>query len=221
MQKKAVISGATGLIGHELLKLLISTDHYDQIIVLSRRKLDLESPKIKLIITDLSNIAELESELDGSDHYCCLGTTMKSAGSKEKFNQVDYEFPMSLAKAAQSGSSFERFLIVTAMGANSSSMVYYNQVKGNVERDLITLGLGELHIFEPSFLTGDRKETRLGEKLALPIIKALQLLPFSATRHLSIAASTVASAMLAAAKSGKAGHHTYLPANIEKLAKTL
>jgi uncharacterized protein YbjT (DUF2867 family) len=128
---------------------------------------------------------------------------------------------MNLAKAARAGSSFERFLIVTAMGANSNSMVFYNQVKGNVERDLKALGLNELQIFQPSFLTGDRKENRLGEKLALPIIKALKLLPFSVTKHLSIAASTVAAAMFAAAKSGDAGHHTYQPLYIEKLAEML
>jgi uncharacterized protein YbjT (DUF2867 family) len=221
MQKKAIISGATGLIGHELLHLLIETDYYDQVVVLSRRKLDVKDPKIKLIITDLTNIEELQPELNGSDHYCCLGTTMKVAGSKEKFSQVDYHFPMNLAKAAQAGSSFERFLIVTAMGANSNSMVFYNQVKGNVERDLKALGLNELQIFQPSFLTGDRKENRLGEKLALPIIKALKLLPFSVTKHLSIAASTVAAAMFAAAKSGDAGHHTYQPLYIEKLAEML
>lgn len=221
MHKKAIVSGATGLIGHELLQLLITSDHYDQVVVLSRRQLNVESPKIKLIITDLTNIGELQPVLDGSDHYCCLGTTMKVAGSKEKFSQVDYDFPISLAKAAQAGSSFERFLIVTAMGANSNSMVFYNQVKGNVERDLKALNLKELHIFQPTFLTGDRKENRLGEKIALPVIEALKLLPFSATKHLSIAASTVAEAMFVAAKLGDAGHHTYQPLYIEKLAKML
>jgi uncharacterized protein YbjT (DUF2867 family) len=161
--KTALIAGGTGLIGGQLLQLLLASDRYSRVIGLARS--DVKShPKLIQVKTDGTDLA-LKLTERADDVFCCLGTTMAKAGSKEKFYQVDFTYPLELAKATL-GMGAEQFLIVTALGADKKSPVYYNRVKGEVEEAVSGLGFNSLHIFRPSLLLGERTENRTGEDAA-------------------------------------------------------
>ncbi|MFL6558760.1 MAG: oxidoreductase, partial [Bacillus sp. (in: firmicutes)] len=154
-----------------------------------------------------------------TDVFCCLGTTIKKAKSKEAFRKVDYEYPIEAAKIA-SVCGVEKFLIITAMGSNVKSKIFYNQVKGEIEESLGKLILPSVHIFRPSLLLGERTEFRFGEKIAAntsAVINALMVGPLRPYK--AIEASNVAAAMAAVAESGKSGVNIYPSHEIEQIAK--
>ncbi len=196
--KTALVVGATGLIGRQLVNQLLQSDHYSTIRILVRKPI--KNQHLKLVEVDY-DFSQPDTQLvQGDDVFCCLGTTMKKAGSKEAFTQVDHDYPLQIARAAkQNGAS--QYLIVTAMGADSGSAFFYNRVKGNVEDDLKKVGFGALHIFQPSLLLGDREEKRLGEKIGetvMRIFKPIMLGPLK--KYRAIDAAKVAQAMLIAAQ---------------------
>jgi uncharacterized protein YbjT (DUF2867 family) len=161
--KTAVVAGGTGLIGKQLLKLLLASDRYRKVIGLTRSDL-ISHPKLVQVKTDGNDLA-LDPTEKVDDVFCCLGTTMARAHSKEKFYQVDFTYPFSLAQATL-GMGAKQFLIVTALGANKKSPVYYNRVKGEIEEAISGLEFESIHIFRPSLLLGDRTEKRTGEEAA-------------------------------------------------------
>ncbi|MNW59398.1 hypothetical protein D3C74_373120 [compost metagenome] len=154
----AVVAGATGMMGRKLVQLLLEDPAYQRIIVLVRRSTGIFHPKL---VEKRVSFDRLESELDASllkdaDVFCTLGTTMQQAGSKGAFRKVDHEYPLALAKAAlQHGAA--SYVIVTAMWASEQSWMFYTRVKGQLERDLLSLGLPRLVILRPSLLLGDRE----------------------------------------------------------------
>jgi Predicted nucleoside-diphosphate-sugar epimerases len=161
----AVVAGATGMMGRQLVQLLLCDPSYREVIVLVRRSMGISHPKLteRQISFD-----RLESELGATvlkdaDVFCTLGTTMKLAGSKEAFRKVDHVYPLALAKAAlQHGAA--SYIIVTAMWAAEHSRMFYTRVKGQLERDLLTLGLPRLIILRPSLLLGDREDEGFGDR---------------------------------------------------------
>lgn len=198
--KTALIIGATGLIGSHLTKKILSHPSYSTIKVLVRKPLDLQHPKLEQIIIDFDNFDKSLAVAD--DIFCCLGTTMKQAGSKEAFYKVDFTYPLEIAKAALKNGA-KQYLIVTAMGADETSMVYYNRVKGEIEKALTDLHYPTLLIFRPSLLLGERKESRSGEGIATVIMKTFNfLIP---NKYKAIKGETVANAMLDLAQKGIKG----------------
>jgi len=176
MSRTAVVAGATGLVGSELVKLLLDSPDYDRIVVLARRSVDPEHPHLEQIIVDFDKLEELPGGLfKGADLYCTLGTTMKKAGSREAFKRVDYDYPLALGRLAKRHGA-SAMLIVTAMGSSTGSMFYYSRVKGEAERDLIGLELPLLRIFRPSLIIGDRQEHRAGEQLAAAVAERMRFL---------------------------------------------
>lgn len=163
--KTAIIVGATGLVGRFLLSYLVMDKSYQKIIAISRTPLPLKDSKIENICVPLSDLQKIQDQLVGVDVYCCLGTTIGKAGSQEKFKEVDYTYPFTLASICKSNGA-NSFTLVSAMGANSNSKIFYNRVKGELERDLLKLNYASLNILQPSLLTGLRKEFRLGERIA-------------------------------------------------------
>lgn len=188
---KALVVGATGLIGSELMQLLIKNENYEKVTVLVRKKQNWEHPKVEQLITNFENIASLSFE---ANHvFCTLGTTMKKAGSKAAFKKVDLEYPLAVAKVAKAKGA-TLFAIVTAMGAAKNSSIFYNQVKGEVEDELKKLHFGSLGIFQPSMLLGDRKENRLGEKIGQIVMSWIDFI--TPRRYKAIHVKKVAEAML-------------------------
>jgi uncharacterized protein YbjT (DUF2867 family) len=217
MTKKALIAGATGLIGKELVALLLSDPHYEQVIALVRKPMPIQHTKLVQHLTDFDHLEEV-SELfrDAADVFCTLGTTIKVAKTKAAFRKVDYEYPVRLARLAMQNGA-QQFLIVTAMGANRDSGIFYNQVKGQVEEEIRGIGLPALHIFRPSLLLGDRAESRLGEQIGS--VLAGILTPFMVgglRKYRPIHVKTVARAMVHTARTQVKGYHVYSSEEIAK-----
>jgi len=164
MARTALIAGSTGLIGNQLLALLLESSDYDKVIALSRKPLNLNHPKLENVILTVDRLDHLAT-LKADDIFCCLGTTIKQAKSKEAFRKVDFDYPVALAKMLKQNGA-QQFLLVSALGANKSSGIFYNRVKGEVEEAISKLGYSCFHIFRPSLLVGDRKEERTGEEAA-------------------------------------------------------
>lgn len=171
--KTAIIVGATGLIGKELCKQLIADARYEKVKLLVRKHQELRHPKIEELIIDFNNLNDLS--ILGDELYCCLGTTIKTAGSKEAFYKVDYEYVVQIAKQAlQSG--VRKIVVVSAMAANKNSSVFYNKVKGEMEEAVSQLGFQNCIIVRPSMLLGNRAEFRLGELIGKKVMMALSFL---------------------------------------------
>ena len=221
MAKIALITGATGLVGKALVKLLLEKDYYSKIIVVSRRKLPIEDARIKtIILKDFDKMEDVSDQLDAHDHYCILGTTLKQARSKEMFKKIDLEWPLRLAKIAMKNPLFDQFLMVTSHGANAESPLFYNQIKGQVENELEKLGIRKLKIFQPSLLLGSRTEFRLGEE-TMKLISAILsfFMVGTRTRLWSIRDSEVAAAMFQTACRSTEGVEKFSPRKMIQLAK--
>jgi uncharacterized protein YbjT (DUF2867 family) len=168
--KTALIIGATGLIGKQVLHYLLASPIYKQINVLTRRSTGVQHERLNEIFFDFDKPDA--SLVKADDVFCCLGTTIKKAGSEEAFKKVDFQYPLQIGRLAKlNGSS--KYLIVTAMGADPRSFIFYNRVKGEVERELTDLHFETLHILRPSLLLGNRGETRVAEKIGETLAKIL------------------------------------------------
>lgn len=166
MTRQALIFGATGAVGRELLQLCLDGDRYSEIVVVARRPATLVHAKLCWIECEYDVLDKLDSipGLAGGDAYCCLGTTIKAAGSEAAFRRVDYDYVVSAARFAKK-CGVMHFCMVSALSANAKSNWLYNRTKGEVEAAVIAENFPSLHIFRPSLLKGKRAELRLGEEI--------------------------------------------------------
>ncbi len=216
--KSALIIGASGLIGGELLKQVLSQTDYTKVTILTRKHLEVKHPKMKQFVVNFDVLPQYKDHFKVDHVFCCLGTTMKTAKSQEAFKKVDLEYPLQAAKLAKEGQA-GAFLMVSAMGADVSSKIFYNQVKGAAERGVNELRLPSLHIFRPSLLLGDRKEFRAGERIATMATKVLFFIWKGPLRkYKPIEAAAVAKAMVLAATHPSLGTHIYESGKIAALA---
>jgi uncharacterized protein YbjT (DUF2867 family) len=200
---EAWVSGATGLVGRLLVGELSARPEVQSVTALVRRVEGRALPKLEERVVSFER---LDLELAGrtATHvFCCLGTTMAKAGSEAAFRKIDYDYPLAFGRAALAAGA-RKFLIVTALGADPSSRIFYNRVKGEVERDLAALGLAELHVFRPSLILGERSERRLKERLTMGAAKPLgALFVGPLKRYRPIEAANIARAMVNVAVSQK------------------
>jgi uncharacterized protein YbjT (DUF2867 family) len=200
MQRSAVVAGASGLVGRELTGRLLGTPAYDRVIAPVRRPLAIAHDRLTEVDAAYDRLpAALAPHLSRRapvDVFCCLGTTLRAAGSQAAFRRVDHDHVLALGRWARSAGA-RRMVVVSALGADPASGVFYNRVKGETERDLAALGLASLVIVRPSLLVGDRAEFRLGERLALLAARPLRALLPRAIRP--VAAADVAQSMIDAA----------------------
>ncbi len=219
-ENSALIAGATGLIGRHLLEKLLEDDHYQTLYVLTRKPLSHANPKIKELVVDFDTFSE--DDLPAVDDvYCCLGTTMKKAGSKNAFRKVDYHYPLKIAQIARQKGA-RQYLLVSSMGADKRSRFFYNQVKGEVEEAVAVVGFETLHIFQPSILLGERTEKRLGERIGQISMQVIAPLLLGRLRkYRPIRASMVAEAMQKAAEKNLTGPHLFESDKIKILAASL
>lgn len=203
--RTALLVGASGLVGSRCLKVLLARAEYQVVTALVRRPLDIEHPKLVQQVVDFEQLEERSGLLKADDVYCCLGTTMKKAGSKEAFSRVDHDYPLEIAKLAIKQGA-RQFLLVSAQGAHTGSRYFYYRVKGRVEEALGKLQIAALHIFRPTLITGRRREFRPGELL----VSAISLLMRPVTigplrRYRPINASVIAEAMVEVALENRGG----------------
>ena len=202
--KTALVVGATGLIGDLLTHQLVESAAFDRVKVLTRKALAWQHPRLQEIGFDFDHPNSLLVQADTI--FCCLGTTIKKAGSKAAFRTVDYQYPLDVARLGLANGA-SQFAIVTAMGADSGSSFFYNQVKGDIERDLTALTYPTLLIFRPSLLLGDRPEKRLGERIGSGFMRLFA--PLIPAKYKAIDASQVANAMLQTSGQGLTGRHIF------------
>lgn len=197
----ALIAGATGLVGRRLLDQLVGAAGYDRVVAVTRRPLDVQHPKLVEVVADFAALDRLPEPLRGDDAFCCLGTTLRRAGSREAFRAVDHGAVLAFAWAARRGGA-RRFFAVSALGADPGARLFYNRVKGETEQALGVLGFDTLGIFRPGLLLGPRAEYRFGERLgAVGLALAAPLLIGGWRKYRAIPAARVARAMVRVAAS--------------------
>jgi uncharacterized protein YbjT (DUF2867 family) len=199
--KTAIVVGATGLVGGHLLDRLLECPFYDRVVVLGRRLIQKQHPRLVQHQVDFDRPESYREWVKGDDLYSCLGTTRARAGSKENFIKVDYTYAFEVAEmAAQQG--VQCLLLVSSVGADANSPFLYPRTKGELEAAVQRLGFRRVHIFRPSFLVGNRREFRIAEVIGGNLMVLVDRLTGGKLLGSSrpVKADAVAAAMIARAR---------------------
>jgi uncharacterized protein YbjT (DUF2867 family) len=198
--KKALLFGASGFIGSFLLEELLNSADYETVTIVVRKKLSVTHSKLKTIIGDYHTLPSLKNELVADDVFIAIGTTKANTPDKREYYQIDHDYPVLAAKLAKE-SGATSVAIVTAVGANAASGMFYIKMKGEIERDITALNFNHTHIFRPSMLMGNRQEKRALEKILIRIFSVINpLFVGSLSKYRGISGKEVAKAMLNAAR---------------------
>ena len=207
--RSALLIGATGLVGGHCLDLLLEDATYQKVVALGRRMLPVEHRKLEQHIIDFDRLADYAHLIRAQDVFCCLGTTIKKAGSREAFRRVDFTYPHEVARIAAKNRA-EQMLLVSALGADAKSRVFYNRVKGETEDAVGRLPFRGVQIFRPSLLLGERQEIRRGEQIAERVMKLFSFaFVGSLKKYLPVDARKVASAMIQVANQRPPGRNIF------------
>jgi len=205
--KSVLLAGATGLVGGYVLRRLFAHPSYSRVESWGRRELPIHDPKLTQHIVDFARLDAGVPEIAPDEVFCCLGTTIRKAGSEEAFRSVDHDYPLALARFARAVGA-GKFLMVSALGADPKSAVFYNRVKGEAEQAIAAVGLPAAYFFRPSLLLGARAENRPGETIGIAAGKLLAPLLIGGLRkYRPIHADAVAAAMVHVA-------NHYVPAGV-------
>lgn len=209
------IAGATGLTGNFCLQELLQNENISGVIAIGRKPTDIKHYKLKEVLLHNNKLPDIVK----SDAFiCCLGTTIKKAGTKEAFKSIDMELPVYLANKLKNNGC-NTVAVVSAMGANPKSSIFYNNVKGQMEEAMKDINLNSLSILRPSIISGPRKEKRFGEKMGLIFMKVINpLLLGSLKNYKAIKASDIAKALVHCVINKKEGTTIYLSGEIKELA---
>lgn len=215
--KIALIAGATGLIGKELLQFLLNASEYDKVVAIVRRPVGIDHPKLDERIVDFNHLDQNKEIFTVDDVFCCLGTTIKKAKTKEAMWKIDVDYPLAIARLASSQGA-RKFLLVSSMNADPESPIFYSKMKGKLEKEVEQIPFETTAIFRPSLLLGDREEFRFGERAAAAIITKVPFLfkgPFK--KYKAIEGRTVASAMYRVAQKNETGFTIYPSEQIQEI----
>ena len=168
--RKAIVFGATGLVGSHLVKILCENAQYKDVVCFNRHSWKFDHPKYREITSTLTDLKSIAKQIVGDDLFICTGTTIKKAGSKEKFREIDHKLPLEIARIA-SRNNMQRLLLVSSVGADPESSNFYLHTKGELEKDIMNLKIPHKTILRPSMLLGKRKELRLAEGAAKILMK--------------------------------------------------
>jgi uncharacterized protein YbjT (DUF2867 family) len=216
-RRTAWIAGASGLIGSHCLRLLLERPEYERVVSLVRRPSGRSHSKLTEIVADFSALEKLDAQRP-DDVFCAIGTTIKKAGSKEAFRKVDAGYVESLARRAASQGA-KRFLLVSSVATDPKSPNFYLRVKAEAENAVAVQPFEMAGMLRPSFLLGDREEFRLGERIGVPVARALTFLLFGPMRiYRPIEGEAVAKAMVGAALHAPPGRHIWHYDAIQELA---
>ncbi|MFO7657678.1 MAG: NAD(P)H-binding protein [Bacteroidales bacterium] len=174
-KRTAIVFGATGLVGSYLLGEMVEMDIFEKILVFSRKSLDIQNKKVENVVYNPENIDEIADMVRGNDLFCCLGTTIKKAGSQEAFKKVDLAMPSRIAEIAFHN-KVKNFVVISSIGANAESTNFYLKVKGMMEHNILKFSFEHVIIVRPSLLLGQRNEFRFGESVArtiMPLVNPL------------------------------------------------
>jgi len=196
--KSAIIIGATGLVGNELTKKLLKDDRYSIVKIFVRKSAGITHPKLEEQVVDFEKLEQWKNKITGDELYSAMGTTIKKAGSKEAQYKIDFTYQYECAKAA-SQNGVGKYLLVSSAGANSKSGNFYLRIKGELDEKASELPFKQISIFRPSFLAGERKESRRGETIGISAVNFLASIIPPLRKYRPIEAATVAEGMIKAA----------------------
>lgn len=195
MAYKAIIAGASGLIGSNLVKILLEAPQYTEVLIIVRKELPIQHKKLVQLVINFDELDKHAEAIKGHAIFSCLGTTKAQTPDKDQYRKIDHDYPLQLAQIGKQN-GVDQFHIVTALGANKNSSTFYLKLKGELEEELQKLGLKTLHIYQPAMLMGERKRNQWLEKIATGIFKVIDpLLVGGLKKYRSIKGSTVAHAM--------------------------
>ncbi|MDP3467135.1 MAG: NAD(P)H-binding protein [Daejeonella sp.] len=218
MPHQVILVGASGLIGSHLLTQLIESVEISRILLLLRKPLHISAHKVQELIVNFDELEHYSSDIKGDVIFSCLGTTKAATPDSDLYRKIDLEYPLKLAEIG-TRNGVSQFHLVSSLGANALASNAYLKLKGELENELKNLSISSLHIYQPSLLTGNRKESRLGEKFAISVFKLINPLligPFK--KYRSIEAETVARVMLNQSLKDLKGTFIYPSIKIQKLA---
>ncbi|MDO9256462.1 MAG: oxidoreductase [Bacteroidales bacterium] len=218
-KRNALIAGATGLVGSSLITQLLADDQFDKIVILVRKPIAIQHPKLIQKQIDFETIELMKLDFQVDDVFCALGTTIKTSGSQDAFYKVDYTYVVNLGKWCVAN-NVKRLLIVSAMGASAKSGIFYNRVKGEMETAVSQLNIPQIQVFRPSLLMGNRTEKRGGEKIAQVVMGTLGFL-FAGPllKYKGIHADVVAKAMITAAREDRKGFTVFESGEMQGMGK--
>ena len=194
--KTALVFGSSGLVGQQLVQQLIHNSAYEKIKLFVRKTPKIQNPKIEIVNTNFDNIEILSPEIKGDDCFFCIGTTKKNSPDKTEYQRVELDLPKKVANLAKKN-NIHSFIFISSGYANSKSSGDYLRYKGLVEEELLSLNFNNLGILRPSFLLGNRKEKRIGEKMGIIIFQLLSPLMIGPLKRMKpIHVKTVAGAMI-------------------------
>lgn len=194
--KTAIILGATGLVGSTVLKKLLKDKRYGKIKLFSRNPVGIDNPKIEEHLTDLFELEKEWEAFTADEVYCCVGSTKKKTPNEDTYRKVDYGIPVTAARMAKAN-KINTFLVVSALGADPGSKLFYNRTKGEMEQDVLKHEVPNTYIFQPSLIGGERKEKRIMEDVAKKAMKAGNyLLRGPLKKYRSIHPEAIAKAMI-------------------------
>ncbi|RYJ50698.1 oxidoreductase [Flavobacterium petrolei] len=207
--KTALIIGSTGLIGSELLNLLLESSHYAKVITFVKRDTGIKHPKLTQHIIDFDKPDTYKELVVGDDFFCTIGTTIKKAGSKKAFRKVDFEYPRQFAAFALQN-KVQKYLIISSLSADANSGNFYLKTKGEIQDFLKDCNFESVAVLQPSLLLGNRTEFRLGEKVGAFFMKTLSFLFLgNLKKYKPIEGKTVANALLKIAQKNDTGFKIY------------
>lgn len=219
-ERTAILLGATGLVGGHCLNLLLEDGAYKKVVSLGRRRTGREHAKLEESEIDFARLDEYSALFRGDDVFCCLGTTIKKAGSQSAFRRVDFGYVKEAARVASENGT-RQFLLISALGANKRSRVFYNRTKGEAEEAVAEFPFQGVQIFRPSLLLGERAEVREGERVAEAALKLFSFaLAGRLRKYRAIHARDVARAMIKVAQDELAGVNVFESDRIASLTES-
>lgn len=218
MSKTAIIMGASGLIGSKLLSILLNAKEYDQVISIGRKKIKKHHRKFQQFVVDFDEVKSYSGIIKADVAFCCLGTTKNNTPNLTEYYKIDHDYPINVAVAAKENGVLQ-YHFVSSIGADATSGNFYLKTKGETERDLAEQNLNCLHIYQPSLLTGRRKNRRVVERLGAAIMWVVNpFLTGAFKKYRSIPAQKVAMAMYKQSLINKEGVFTYTSDQIQNIA---
>lgn len=203
--KTAIVAGATGLVGKQLMYKLLENDNYQKVYALVRKLYEIKHEKLIQILVNYDNLDLISSDVCPTDVFCCLGTTIAKAGSEEAFYKVDFTYIQQIAKFFKKRGAIN-FLLISAVGAHADSSIFYSRIKGETEQAIRQLDYEGLHFFRPSLLLGQREEMRIGERVGIGFAMLFQPFMFGGLeKYKPIHAASLADYMILRSLESKKG----------------
>ena len=215
--KNVILAGASGLIGSELLSLLLDSNKIGSVLALVRSPLPVAHPKLTQLEVDFDKLRDYKEIIKGEVIYCCLGSTKKKTPDENEYRKIDHDYPLQLAEIGFEN-KVSQFHLISSLGANHKSTIFYNRLKGETERDLKEYTFRSIHIYQPSLLVGNRTENRPLEKAMIGIMRIINpFLTGPLKKYRSVKATIIAQAMLNQTLKNLEGIHVYPSDKIKEL----